>query len=183
MLAAACCALAGCSGQPDIDAVYCQPPGSDLVLFAQAVPTASIVPCVQLLPPGWWLGRLEASDKGALLSFGTDRNGTDVMVVRLVETCEVGEAVEVVSEQAGAQRFEQVEQIDPVYVGRRFYLFDGGCVVVEFDVSGPDRGAVTADATAVLGFFSRAEGDALFCFESGGEFSLYPATCEETSGS
>jgi hypothetical protein len=51
--------------------------------------------------------------------------------------CRTDDAVEVLSEQADMQRFEEPERLPPELRSTRYYLFAGGCVTYEFDF-GPD---------------------------------------------
>src|SRR4029450_12853939 len=86
LLALACLLLAGCarpvtselarSRQP-----YCEyrgEPGTQfVVLMAQAVPSASRLPCIELLPPGWTVGDVFVRNGRARFALNSDRGGRD----------------------------------------------------------------------------------------------------------
>ncbi|WP_324274594.1 hypothetical protein [Blastococcus brunescens] len=62
----------------------------------------------------------------------------------------------------------------PLYVGRRYYLFEGGCITVVFRLSGENRGEPLAVATQGLGAVPRDELRALVHEKSGGRLHLDP---------
>jgi hypothetical protein len=81
-----------------------------LWLMAQAVPSASLVPCVPLLPVGWTLADVKVQDGRARISFDTDRAGAAAVVVELTASCDLAGAVELSSEQRTARRYLRVER-------------------------------------------------------------------------
>jgi hypothetical protein len=62
-----------------------------LWLQAQAVPSASVVPCVATLPVGWSLGDVAVNDGRSVIALHHDRAGGDAMVARLTAACDTGE--------------------------------------------------------------------------------------------
>jgi hypothetical protein len=71
-----------------------------LWLMAQAVPSATLVPCVQLLPEGWSLGDVKVADGRARIVFDTDRPfEREAVMVQLAASCDLAGAREVTSEQ------------------------------------------------------------------------------------
>ncbi len=115
-----------------------------LILMAQAVPTAELIPCLQALPEGWVLERAEIETGSAELSLDGGHVG-DVLV-ELVPECEpVGQEV-ADDVPAGATGYEQLTD----RVKRRTVVYRGGCVVVE----SPNRLAA-GEITREISFITR----------------------------
>ncbi|MGY1702974.1 hypothetical protein ACI79C_00235 [Geodermatophilus sp. SYSU D00697] len=145
-----------------------------VVLMAQAVPTASRVPCVEGLPLGWHFSGLEAQRGSARFWLDSDRDGVRAIEVALTGSCDTGEATEVPSDRDGMVRFERVTQVTPQYHGRRMYLFDGGCLTIAFTLGGESRAEALALATQGIGTLRRAELAEQVRAESGGRLELDP---------
>ena len=138
--------------QPDCD-------GDDpdtLVLMAQAVPTAALVPCLGGLPAGWEFGTLEVRQDKAQLVLSSDRGGDQALTVTLRQRCGLGDAKRVPSDEAGARRFELVRQLRP-YSGVRYYEFRGGCVVYDFELESERSSALLNEASIMVNFVTRDE--------------------------
>jgi len=116
---------------------------STLTLFAQAVPTADRVPCVQNYPAGWRFSSMRVRNGHARFSLDNDRVGVSVAKVTLTETCDVGGAQRISSNEPGVQRFERTSESGAELAGTRFYRFPGGCVTHEFRF--PERGSQLVD--------------------------------------
>ena len=164
-LVAAALPTAGCStGNPYVSAeVPACATGDDaraangVVLMAQAVPTASWVPCVESVPAGWTFAGLEAETGSARFWLDSDRDGAQAIEVRFTADCDTRGATEIPSERYGLSRFERVTQVTPQYLGRRYYVFPGGCLTVVFALSGDNRGEALALATQSIGVVGREE--------------------------
>ncbi|HEV2919974.1 MAG TPA: phosphatase PAP2 family protein, partial [Actinomycetota bacterium] len=61
-----------------------------LWLQAQAVPSASMVPCVRYLPVGWSVAEVAVNDGRSVLTLDHDRAGAAALVVRLTAACDPG---------------------------------------------------------------------------------------------
>ena len=123
-----------------------------VVLMAQSVPSATLLPCINALPVGWTFSRLDANDHRARFWLSSDRGGERVVSVAVDRVCDLGSATETVSDQAGTRRFERLDPARPANHGDRYYVYAGGCTTYHFDIHG------TAGASAVLdglGFVSR----------------------------
>lgn len=115
VVATACSTTVVAEGTPiDCDT---EVPGR-LILFAQAVPTASAVPCLEELPPGWLLDSIETRTGEALIVFENDTHDVDVPA-SLRARCEVVGAGEASDDGAVLVR----ETVD----GAIALVFDGGC--------------------------------------------------------
>ncbi len=153
-----------------------------VVLMAQAVPTATWVPCVESVPVGWTFAGLEAQTGSARFWLDSDRDGVHAIEVRLTAGCDTDGATEIPSERDGLRRFERVTQVTPQYLGRRQYVFPGGCVTVVFRLSGDNRGEPLALATQSLGVLGREELAAQVHEESGGRLQLDPPATDAAEG-
>ncbi|NEK59713.1 hypothetical protein GCU56_17790 [Geodermatophilus sabuli] len=145
-----------------------------VVLMAQSVPTASWVPCVRGLPLGWHFSGLDARRDEARFWLDSDRDGVHAIEVRLTARCDTEGATEIPSDRDGMRRLERVTQVTPQYLGRRFYLFDGGCITVVFTLSGDARGEPLALATQGIGTLPREELAEQVREESHGRLELDP---------
>jgi hypothetical protein len=62
----------------------------------------------------------------------------------------------------------------PRFEGERYYVFDGGCIVLDFRLSADNRGEPLALATQVVGAVSRADLRDQVHQESDGRLQLDP---------
>jgi tRNA A-37 threonylcarbamoyl transferase component Bud32/membrane-associated phospholipid phosphatase len=132
-----------------------------LLLQAQSVPSASLVPCVRSLPAGW---RFVTATEGPRPSAA--RNGWSVftlandlvgsrMVVQLSGACDTIGAAQESSDQPGAQRYERIEPARSGPAATWYTVFPGGCVTAQlYSTSEPDA-AFANQASSVLGFRPR----------------------------
>jgi hypothetical protein len=127
-----------------------------LWLEAQAVPSASLVPCLRSLP-GWTLRKVTVNDGRSVLTLDNDRAGPGAMVARLTPRCDIRGAAEAVSEEPGVQRYLRFERLSPTFVATRFDLFPGGCLTTQLTAPEAQRSTVTGEAPLILGFTTREE--------------------------
>jgi hypothetical protein len=153
-------------------------PASGVVLMAQAVPTASWVPCLDAVPLGWQLAGVEVRDGSGGFWLGSDRDGVRAIETRLTASCDTRGATEIPSEREGLRRLERVTQVRPEYVGTRFYLFDGGCLAMSFRLAGDYRAEPLAVATESIDVVRRADVAAHVHEASGGRLHLDPPAAE-----
>jgi hypothetical protein len=123
-----------------------------LLLAAQAVPTATKLPCIAAFPSGWSFGLARIHSGEAIVWLNSDRGGSHAVEIRLASTCPDAGGTEVPSEQVGARRFERPSSVGPELSGDRFYLFDGGCVRYRyaFDADAPSALLLDVDETLEL---------------------------------
>ncbi len=81
--------------------------GSAVLLLAQAVPTAELVPCVTDLQPGWRFGGLDAGRGAARLWFDSPSLGSDFLDVRLGDSCRAAADESTVLVPGGSARLSQ----------------------------------------------------------------------------
>jgi hypothetical protein len=165
LLAAACLLLAGCglrpvstefSHRPDCESRGLE--GTPLVLLmAQAVPTASQLPCVELLPAGWTVSDVFVRNGRVRFSLDSDRVGMHAVQVVLERYCTLGRATRVPSDHPGTRRYQEVISIEPGkrYRGAVYYLFPGGCVTYRLDFRSDEQARPLGEVSLALGFVSR----------------------------
>jgi hypothetical protein len=145
--------------------------------MAQAVPTASQLPCVDLLPAGWSVSDIFVRNGRARFALDYDRMmGFHAVEVVLERTCAIGKVTRVPSDHPGTQRYQEVTEIRP---GERFrgaihYLFRGGCVTYRLEFTGDEQARPTADVVLALGFVGREEVAAAVWEYSDGRVTLDP---------
>jgi hypothetical protein len=108
---------------------------SDLmILMAQSVPSASLVPCVATLPAGFKMDAVHVQRGHTTFSLDSDLAGKRAVEVVFtpVDECPVSSAEPVPTDEVGTQRYERPEQLTPVLRSTRYYTFPGGCVAYRF---------------------------------------------------
>ena len=104
-----------------------------LIVMAQAVPSASQIPCIAALPAGWTFDQASVRRGQGRFWLNSDRAGARAVVVTLSAKCDVARTPRV-----------------------RVFRFPGGCTTHEFDF---DKGvplALAADIERDLSFVPRA---------------------------
>ena len=148
--------LPGCASR-QLHQVTCEVDDPSMVLAAQAVPTASLLPCIEDFPVGWIFGGSEV-EKGQLMFWlDSDRAGFQAVRVLLSETCDVSEAVEVTpgQDEAGTRRFEEPISLPPRFELNRYYVFEDGCVTYRFAFNPRAAPALAVDIDEALSFRPR----------------------------
>jgi tRNA A-37 threonylcarbamoyl transferase component Bud32/membrane-associated phospholipid phosphatase len=143
-------------------------------LLAQAVPSASLVPCVRSLPAGWSLAGITVNDGRAVIPLDHDRAGRAVLVVRLTAGCDTRGATEVASDQPGVRRFQRIDRLAPSFQATRFDRFPGGCVSAQAVVPAANRAEVTSELATILGYTGRPTLQRALEERSGGRLRLDP---------
>jgi hypothetical protein len=183
--AAAAVLLAGCAESVSLgsDELACRTgdeaePANGVVLMAQAVDTAAWVPCLDTIPLGWHLSDVEIRDGSGRFWLDSDRDGVRAIEVALTASCATRDATEIPSDRDGVRRLERVGEVTPGYRGTRFYVFDGGCLSVRFQISGDDRVEPLAVATEGIDLVHRADIEEQVHDETGGRLELDPLPAE-----
>jgi membrane-associated phospholipid phosphatase/tRNA A-37 threonylcarbamoyl transferase component Bud32 len=130
--------------------------GHSMILSAQAVPSAAMLPCIAALPSGWSIGGADIASGKASMWLDSDRAGPGAITVTLTATCNTSGAPQIASNQPGMRRFEKPLSLVPQFSDLRFYTFPGGCVTYRFRFS-PGASPVLAGAADVaIAFITRA---------------------------
>jgi hypothetical protein len=154
-------------------------PSNGVVLMAQSVPSATWVPCLEGMPLGWHFADMDVDRGSARFWLDSDRDGTHAIEIRLTRSCFTSGSTEIPSDRPEMRRLERVSQVTPLYIGRRYYLFDGGCITVVFRLSGENRGEPLAVATQGLGAVPRDDLRAMVHEDSDGRLQLDPPSTGE----
>jgi hypothetical protein len=128
-----------------------------LWLMAQSVPSASLVPCLQVLPVGWSVAEVAVNNGRSVITLDHDRAGGAAMVVRFTASCDLAGATEVASEQPGARRYLRIDSNSTEFSATRAYTFPGGCVTQRFRAAAPSALRMSDTAATDFGFISREE--------------------------
>jgi hypothetical protein len=145
-------------------------PHEALLLMAQSVPTASLVPCVEILPAGWTLGDVVVGNGRSRFTLTSDRGG--VLVAELTASCDLAGAVELTSERPGARRYLRVERNAAGVAMTRAYTFPGGCVTQRLVAPEASRQRLASESSSALGFTTRDDLAAALRRDSGGRLDL-----------
>ena len=154
-----------------------------MILAAQAVPSAALLPCIAALPSGWTTVNDQiASGRASFgLELGSPAGGgvhlvlgqsgqLPTVTITLTATCDVAGARQIPSGQPGTRRFERAPSLVSGYSDVRYDVFPGGCVTYAF-VLGPgasaalatiaDRAVAFIPRSELVGYVHRTEGLAL----------------------
>jgi len=130
--------------------------GHSMILSAQAVPSAAMLPCIAALPSGWTVGGTGIGNGHVQFWLDSDQAGPQAVTITLTATCDTSGAVRIPSDQPGARRFEHPLSLAPRFTLTRFYTFAGGCVTYQFSfVEGAARSLAIPIDTAIA-FESRS---------------------------
>src|SRR4029077_17943283 len=130
--------------------------GHSMILSAQAVPSAALLPCVAALPSGWSIGGADIASGKTSLRLDSDRAGTGAITVTLTAACDPSGAQQVPSDQPGTRRFEHPLSLVPQFSSLRFYTFPGGCVTYDFRFSSGASPVLVGTASTAVGFVPRS---------------------------
>ena len=144
--------------------------GHSMILSAQAVPSAAMLPCIAALPSGWSIGGADIASGHARFWLDSDRAGPASITVTLAAICNTSGAQQIPSDQPAMRRFEHPLSLAPRFSDLRIYTFPGGCVTYRFSFT-PGASPVLAGAAdstlsfqprpALVDFVRRTEGLAL----------------------
>jgi hypothetical protein len=156
--------LAGCAIDPaDVGlSADCEMSGEPvnplLVLVAQAVPSAQLLPCIGTVPSSWRRGDVDVRAGRATFSFEPstqDGPGQAVLSVVLTASCDVSGATEVPSDEPGSRRYELLQDVADGYEGQRFYVYEGGCTTLDFRFPGEARAQQVGQASLAVDLVPR----------------------------
>jgi hypothetical protein len=143
--------------------------GHSMILSAQAVPTAALLPCIAALPAGWSVGGTDIASGQASFVLDSGQAGVQAVTITLTATCDTSGAQQIPSDQPGMRRFERPSLV-LAYSEVRYYTFPGGCATYQFVLApGASPALATTRDTAVafmprselVGYVRRTEGLAL----------------------
>jgi hypothetical protein len=129
---------------------------SIFLLEAQAVPSATLIPCILPLPGGWSYGGSQVRSGLARFWLDSDRAGTHAADVRLTPACDVAGTIELPlrSPPAGLRGYEEPTARQPP-ASVRYFVFPGGCVTEWLSFTRQSAPALFDQADQFLGFTPR----------------------------
>jgi membrane-associated phospholipid phosphatase/tRNA A-37 threonylcarbamoyl transferase component Bud32 len=157
-----------------ITSLDCSQP-EPLWLQAQSVPSASLVPCGQVLPAGWRVATVKVRNGWSEFTLGHAQVGSRALVVRLSAACDTTGAIQRPSKQPGAQRYERTE---PGRLATWYTVFPGGCVTAQLDPTISADAVFAEEASSILGFTTRQTLEQVLDQRSNGRLHLDPGTAE-----
>lgn len=147
--------LSACGTSSNKD-VLCEGGDDLLILTAQMVPSATMIPCLTGYPTGWAPGGFRAETGSVTFWLDSDRAGIHAVEVELSERCDTSGATELDPDpNSGARRFEQPTTPQPELSGRRLFLFDGGCVTLRYEFETDTGSDLLEEAAATLALVPR----------------------------
>jgi serine/threonine protein kinase len=138
--------------QPD-----CHEVSGPLILEAQSVPSASLLPCLESLPTGWSFQALDVRNGLSRFYLNSDRVGMQAVGVTLSSSCDTSRASEIPSDEPGTRRFEHVSDFGRHYSGSRYYVFPGGCVTYVFNFTGEGDAPLANEVSLGLGLYPQED--------------------------
>ncbi len=148
--------VSGC-GASQYQRVSCtsSSPQAIFVLSAQAVPSATLLPCAEPLPGGWSVGGFEIRSGLVQFWFDSDQAGARAAQATLTRTCDVAAATALapISTENGLVRPYQARATPHATV--RYYLFTGGCVTYRLSFTRQGAPALVDQADRFLGLTPR----------------------------
>jgi membrane-associated phospholipid phosphatase/tRNA A-37 threonylcarbamoyl transferase component Bud32 len=145
-----------------------------LWLQAQSVPSASLVPCVELLP-GWTVAGVNARNGWSQFTLNHDRAGNSAMVVRLTAACEPAQATELPHSRPGVRHYQHTERLSGSFTATWYDRFPGGCVTSRLHSTSDLQGKFATEAPFILGFTPRQALQQALAERSSGRLHLDPA--------
>jgi hypothetical protein len=145
-----------------------------LWLQAQAVQSASLVPCVQSLPTGWFLGGVAVNAGRSVITLDHDRVGPNVLVARLTAGCDVAGLRDVTSTASQVRRFEPAQPLRAGQAALWLDRFEGGCVTYRLNPRLDLEGPLRDEVSKLFGFATRQVLRQALKARSAGRLSLDP---------
>jgi membrane-associated phospholipid phosphatase len=124
--------------------------GTAMILIAQAVDSATLLPCIESLPNGWDFGGADVEDDLARFWLNSEDAGERAVTVTLTHACPMG-AEQVRIDGEDSQSLDVALTAQPSRQSRS-YVFDGGCATYAFSAAAV---SFANDADAALGFTPR----------------------------
>lgn len=129
-----------------------------LTLMAQAVPSATQLPCVGSFPVGWTYGGSDVRSGFARFWLDSDRAGIRAVEIDLSASCDTTGATPV-TPTAGETHMRVYERQDGAPPGRvreRYFVFTGGCVTYRYGTGTIGTALLVGEANLALAFYPRS---------------------------
>jgi hypothetical protein len=136
-------------------------PGCDqplrLAIVAQSLPSASYLPCIRSLPPGWNTSGFHAAPGGTSFLLNSDRSPGRPVRVRLVAACRPGNASPSPPRAPGSVTYTRLASITPRFAGSLYDVFPGGCVSYSFDFAMGSQISLMEQFEQAVGLYPRQQ--------------------------
>ena len=128
-----------------------------LAIVAQSVPSASYLPCIRDLPPGWTTASFKPTQDGTSFLLNSDRSPGQPVTVQLTTACKISDASPSPARAPGALTYTRLDSIRPRFAGRLYDVFPGGCVTYTFDFSHGSQIALMEQFEQAIGLYPRQQ--------------------------
>lgn len=128
-----------------------------LAIVAQSVPSASYLPCIRDLPPGWTTAGFDPTQDGTSFLLNSDRSPGQPVTVQLTTSCEISGASPSPARAPGVLTYTRLDSIRPRFAGRLYDVFPGGCVTYTFDFSHGSQIALMEQFEQAIGLYPRQQ--------------------------
>jgi hypothetical protein len=155
VMLAAGAALTGCATADDTVPGCADP--LRLAIVAQSVPSASYLPCIRDLQPGWTTAGFDPAQDGTSFLLNSDRSPGQPVTVRLTTACRISRASPSPARAPGVLTYTRLDSIRPRFAGRLYDVFPGGCVTYSFDFSHGSQIALMEQFKAAVGLYPRQQ--------------------------
>jgi hypothetical protein len=143
----------------------------ELILEAQSVPSAQLLPCLAELPPDWMVTEFQVRDGETSIGLSAHEGAGGVARAPPTKNRKKPNDTEEFSGKENTRLFVTLSRVgEDSLVGTDFYTFAGGCVTYSFELRGEGKGALHAEARSALGFTPRSSVEA--SIESETDFEL-----------
>jgi hypothetical protein len=147
-------------------------------LAAQAVPSASLIPCIRALPAGWVVvggtannGRFEILVDHNVTSGGTEE---EQLLFTLTPSCSLSGTVEQPRDASGVRHYKRLSISDDHFATTWIDVFDGGCVAATTQTTLSLAEPLEAEVRLAWGYSTREELDQVLQERSHGRLRLDP---------
>jgi hypothetical protein len=149
--------VGGCAARHYAQAACDQSRQSIFLLEAQAVPSATYVPCILPLPAGWGYSGSELRSGLVRFWLDSDRGGRHAVEVTLTRACDLSAArkVRLSRAPAGLSRYDEPVSLHPGS-SVSYFRFAGGCVTYRLSFTRGGEPAIFHEADRFLGFTPRS---------------------------
>ena len=151
----ACAGLAGCATTGGA-VPSCGDP-LRLAVVAQSVRTASYLPCIHGLPPGWDTSGFDPTQDGTGFLLNSDRSPGRPVTVRLTAACNVSGASPSPPRAPGVLTYTRLDSISPRFAGTLYDIFPGGCVSYRFDFGSGSQIELMEQFERAVGLYPRQQ--------------------------
>jgi hypothetical protein len=128
-----------------------------LAIVAQSVPSASYLPCIRALPPGWTTAGFNTTQDGTSFLLNSDRSPGQPVTVRLTKACRISGASPSPARAPRVLTYTRLDSIRPRFAGRLYDVFPGGCVTYRFDFGHGSQVALMEQFEQAIGLYPRPQ--------------------------